>query len=370
MAGRQPRSDASFAAYPAAVSTADPQVAFFDAVRAAFERIAAAGAGAQRSYRVAGRHVTLRFADRTLVAAITPALAHLETADPGEASLTVGLWSGAPGGVALPLPPWAIGDYYGNGEIRGYDGRIRAAFDIPLGMLTLFDRERRLGLFWLRDASHVPITIVGTPLRGLFQWWAGDDGRQLVHAAAVGTPQGGVLLAGKSGCGKSSTAMLALQNGLQCAGDDFVLVEADSPSGPWVHGLYSSAKLDPLALARRFSELASRTHGRGRAEHEKAILFLHDQWPARVSAGFPVVAIAVPHVANRTETSISPTSAAFALRAMLPSIFPLPGARQSAFDRLAALARQVRTYALDLGTEPAGILQALHQMIAGEASCR
>ncbi|GBD25688.1 hypothetical protein HRbin30_01012 [bacterium HR30] len=59
-------------------------------------------------------------------------------------------------------------------------------------------------------------------------WWRGevDFGRHPIHAAAVATPHGAVLLAGASGVGKSTiSTALAAQNGNKLLSDSFVLLE-------------------------------------------------------------------------------------------------------------------------------------------------
>ena len=45
------------------------------------------------------------------------------------------------------------------------------------------------------------------PFRTILTWWAADHRLALVHAAAVATGDGAVVLAGTSGAGKSTTAL-------------------------------------------------------------------------------------------------------------------------------------------------------------------
>ena len=71
----------------------------------------------------------------------------------------------------------------------------------------------------------------------------------------MGTAEGGALLLGASGAGKSTTTLACLASGLAIAGDDFVLVE---PAGidAVVHSISTTAKLSRAALLR-FPDLAS-----------------------------------------------------------------------------------------------------------------
>jgi hypothetical protein len=341
-----------------------PEVAFFDRVRAAFDSACGPVPPPGFHYVVAGEAVTLSFARPSLAACLTPALAHLRRPDlaGGAAGLRICLWDAASTGVAPPPPPWSAHDYAGNGGIRGYtEGRVLAAFDHWLGALSLYDTERRLGLFWIRDARTAPVTLVGTPLRVMLQWWATHTGGQLIHAAAVGTPQGAVLIAGPSGAGKSTTALAAVSNGFQYIGDDFVLVKP-APR-PTVHSLYNSAKLDDRTLAERFPALRAAAHPRPRRPGEKHIVFLNDVWPDRLAVTRPLAAMLLPAVTGESATRLVPMREADVLRALLPGIFPFPGSRQRALDCLSRLARSLPAYALQLGTDSSGVMSVVEPFL-------
>jgi hypothetical protein len=311
------------------------------------------------SYNIAGRGISLSVAGHALDAALTPALAHV-MADQAHADLTICAWDGASSGVAPPSPAWSPEDYYGNTAIRGFaEGRVRAAFDAWLGMLSLYDVERGLAVFWLRDASQVPITIAGTPLRIVFQWWADTHDRLLVHAAAVGTSQHAVLIAGPSGAGKSTTALVGLMSGLRYAGDDFVLVEPDPE--PRVHALYNSAKIDDDTLAARFPDLGRAIHDRGREPYEKQLLFIHAHWPSQIVMSVPVRAILLPAMSGKAASRLTPAGSGDALRALVPGVLPFPGMRHPAVDRLGRFVRRVPSYRLELGESTPGIANALRE---------
>jgi hypothetical protein len=229
------------------------------------------------------------------------------------------------------------------------DGPVRAAFDSYLGMLSLLDLERRVALFWLRDARHVPITLVGTPFRIILQWWADRHDAQLVHAAAVGTHDCAVVISGPSGVGKSTTALTALDSdsGLLYLGDDFVLVRPE-PS-PTVYSLYCSAKLDDATLAVRFPALRASLHQRPRLAHEKQVLFVPERWPDRTAADLPLRAILMPTFERIGNARLVRVGAGDALRSLLPGVVAFPGQRRDAVNRIARLTRRVPAYRFELG---------------------
>jgi hypothetical protein len=289
------------------------------------------------------------------------------------AELTVLAWDSASTSTPLPALPSAFipqpGDYGDHSDAAEIAPAAPACdvlgvFQPGVNTLSLYDAAAGRAIFWVPDAREVSIHDRGAPLRTLLNWWLGAPDRQLMHSAAVGTPTGGVLLAGKGGSGKSTTALACLRSPLLYVGDDYVLV-GTSPR-PHVASLFSGAKLTDDALAR-FPHLAAAIDTPRRPDGEKALVYLHQHVPERLSAGFPLRAILLPTVTGRCETRLRPASAAASLAALAPStIFLLPLAGRTALGAMAALARQVPSYVLELGTEieriPGVILSLLSEL--------
>jgi hypothetical protein len=348
---------------------AEPQpgriVDFFDHVNQAFDAACRRAGRHDRHLRVAGEHVTLAFAGPALIDSLAPALAHL-TSDVAGGGLRVCLWDATSTGISPPPPLLTADNYYGNGEVRGAaSGDVRIAFDAYLGALSAFDASQRVAFFWIRDARHVPVTFVGTPLRIIFQWWADRHDRVLIHAAAIGCDGRGAAIVGPSGAGKSTTALAALDGGLDYAGDDFVLVEPDPD--PRVHGLYCSAKIDDRTLATRFPHLAGALADRPRLPAEKHVLFVHPRWRGRMASTLALRVLLLPAFAEGPASALTPIGHGEALRALVPGLFPFPGMRQTAVGRLARLVRRLPAYRLDLGTDLEGVAAALRAALAAGA---
>ena len=104
-------------------------------------------------------------------------------------------------------PPWTTGDYLSRGEIARYnDERFRVVFNLDSGVLSFYDADRQIGLWWTQDFAQLPLYERAAPFLLLFHWWHSlrREGSFLLHAAAIGTKNGGaLLLAGRSGSGKS-----------------------------------------------------------------------------------------------------------------------------------------------------------------------
>ncbi len=322
----------------------------------------AAGGSVERSFMVAGYPVRLRFAGPALVPRIARALAHLSVANDIEPELTIYLGDAASTGMDLtPFSGLAGGTPTKAGWIH-LGNRGRARFQPAFNMLNLLDLTLDVGMFWVADARELPYWETSSPLRYIFHWWMGCHARQLVHAGAVGTRAGGVLLVGKAGSGKSTTALLCLESQLEFAGDDYQLISLQP--FPFAFSLYNSAKLEPENL-ERFPHLRPTVANADRMVEEKAIVFISESHPDKVSPGFPVRAVLVPRVTHHRETRVIPTSPASALAALAPStIFQLRDPGHLALETMAQLLEQVPSFSLELGTDLPEIPGVISRLLA------
>ncbi|MFN7999125.1 MAG: hypothetical protein U0Q18_36225 [Bryobacteraceae bacterium] len=314
-----------------------------------------------------GRPVRLRFAGPCLENLLMPALEHLSTAPAGPAALTVTLFDTASTGISPPPPPWQAAQQGPRGVIAGYNSvRFRTVYQPGADVLLIYDSDERCGVYWSPDYRRVPYWEASFPLRSLFQWWLEDQPLQLAHAAAVGLPEGGVLIAGPSGSGKSTTALACLESDLLYAGDDHVLL---GTSPLWAHCLYNTAKLTP-DVEPWFPQLAAAISNRERCGSEKALLFLSRCAPEKLIAGFPIRALLVPRVTGLRETRLVRCSASEAFRALAPTtLFQLPGTGRRALDKLATVVRDAPVYRLELGTDLPGIPRTILRLLrTGEAA--
>jgi hypothetical protein len=340
----------------------DRALDFFNEVNEAFEAAAQARV-LDHFYRLGGYAVRLRFAGEALMSTMSSALAHLTTGPEPRPDLTVCLWDSASTGCRMPRAPWRE-HYAMRGEIEGYNtARMYAIYEHESRGITMFDNERGLGLFWVPEAGSIPYWVKGSPLRTILHWWMGQHGRQMVHAAAVGTSTEGVLITGKSGSGKSTTALACLDAGLQYAGDDYVLVGLE-PS-LFVFSLYNTAKIVADHL-HAFPRLADLIDNRDRLSTEKALVFLDGCYAEQLSPGFPLRAIVVPRVTGRRETRLKKASPAAALAALAPTtIFAQPRGGDKDFRNVASLVKKVPAYLLECGTDLAEIPAAIAGLLSG-----
>lgn len=343
----------------------DTPLAFFNRAYDAFAQAEHTAGQVARTYRVGQHTLRLNFAGPALVPAVTPAFEHLAAHGEEVADLTVCIWDSASTGVAMPARPWEWNQTIGRGDVAGYnDERIHTAFASDLGLLMMLDTQRNLALYWLPAPHQLQPYERAAPFRAICHWWFRTHGLQMVHSGAVGTDSAGVLLAGRSGAGKSTTAIACATQGMRYVADDFCLVEAGAT--PRVMSLYNSAKLGPASLAR-FPHLTPPDWTPTEPD-EKALLFLHQHAWARVAASLPLRAILLPTVTGGTSTTYTPVSPIAILTELAPSsTMYLPGAGQAEFRTMAAFVSALPCYRLNLGGPIAHIPAVITEVLCSLA---
>lgn len=353
---------------------------YFQLLRDGFARAAEAAGVEERSYRIGGHRVRLRFAGEALISAIDPAIAHLRIPDDGrEPDLGIELFDSVSTETALPflleqlvaVLRWKWYELLDQRrEIRGLHGDgLRTVFHLGPDILSALASDTARAVYWIEDAADVPYYEKGYPLSNLLNWWLADRGLLFVHAAAVAFGEGVALLPGSGGSGKSTTTLACLRQG-GILGDDYCLVPA-RPQGPETpcFSLYNTIKLKSEQDVDRFEHLRQRFSNLERIgdgpDQEKAMLFLHEHFPDTVRTEGRLRAILVPRITGAVETFVAPLSRGEALRALAPStVFQLAGDSRHAFSALAGLARAIPCFELRLGTALDGIAPAIRSAVA------
>jgi hypothetical protein len=347
---------------PAHATTERAIAGFFADGVAAFERAAASAGPIEDRRSVASGAVRIRLAGPALASYAMPALAHHPVPDRGEGSgLTVAAFDTRSTGSAMPAPVWPTTAYTPTSEISGLEGdRFTVAFNVGTGVLDVLDNESGSALHWIEDARRHPAYDASSPFRLLFHWWLRRRGIHFLHAGAVARGGKGLLLAGRGGSGKSTVALACLLAGFDFLGDDYV---AASPSPPRAFNLYGSAKLEGGHLAARLPRLTGAVVGHTEAAGRgKAILAIPGELVARIRERAEIVALVLPRVMQAARSSLRPAGPAEALRALVPSTcLQLTALRRSDIDAMAALARALPAFTLEVGRD----LEAVPDLLAG-----
>ncbi|HXZ79272.1 MAG TPA: hypothetical protein VEG30_05025 [Terriglobales bacterium] len=340
---------------------------FFEDCQRAFEAAAELVGEFDQCFQLGGYGVRLRFAGTALLENMSRAFAPAASASAHVPDLTICLWDSESSGCQPPRPQWREHRSL-RGEVEGYNTtRFYTVYEHESGGFTLFDRERNLANVWVPAANRVPYWIKGSPLRTVLYWWMGLHQRQLVHAAAVGNRSGGVLIAGKSGSGKSTTALACLTAGMQYAGDDYVIVDQEPTT--CVYNLYNTAKVCANHL-HAFPQLRDLIDNPGKLDTEKALIFLSDgAFASRIVSGFPLRSVLVPRVTGLRDTRLKKASPALALAALAPTtMFAHPRGGEQDFKRVGDLVRAIPCYLLECGTDLQQIPLTITALL--ESSCR
>ena len=337
------------------LSEAD-QKRFFEA---ALERTLQAEerAGAiEQDIALLGETIRLRFAGRACRDAFMPALAHLAVARVADPGSLLHIWDTEQSGVAMARAPCPSTAFTYRGDIwTMLSRRVRSAFQGGEASLSLLDLDAGEGIYWTRSAIDLPYWTKAAPLRAILNWWIVDRGGQFLHGAAIGNADGGLLLTGKGGVGKSTTALQCLAAGFDYAGDDYVAVTGGE--APAAHSIYCTAKVNPSSIDR-FAAFKPRLQ-RSSSE-EKAVAYLFPEWRDRIVRSLPIHAVLTPEIRHSATTAIEAAPRQRLLdAASFTTIAMLPHSGQDTIRFIEGLLDRLPGYALGLGSDPAELTAAL-----------
>ena len=312
---------------------------------------------------LAGTQVDLVFAGAEISDVYMPALAHLVVEPLNLPSLTIHVWDSERSGIEMPPPPVSRDCFSNRGDIWRMDSaRFRSAFHWIESSVNLMDVESSEAVHWVPSTVALPYWAKASPFRTLFHWWLESTGAQLLHGAAIGDDNGAVLLTGRGGVGKSTTALTALTHGLQYVGDDYLAVRLEPE--PRVYSLYCTAKLNGAQMLR-FPQLEGMISNHGFSESEKAVVRLWPTLQSQVRRSMPLRAIATPVFSGTPETSFATTTRlALQRAASYTTMAQLPRAGALLHSFMHRLVHRVPGFTLRLGSDLAAIPGVLSGFLA------
>lgn len=339
------------------------QRSFFTGLLDAATRAQQATGARCHDLAVAGTIVRLQFAGEAIERLLLPALAHLLVADAGQPDAVFHVWDSESSGIDILPPPCPRDCFTDRGDLWGFHSRrIRSAFHWIESSVNVMDVDAGVGVFWVRSANDLPFWTKASPLRTLFHWWMERNGGQLIHAAAVGTANGAVLVTGKGGVGKSTTALSCVAAGLQYVADDYLVVTLDPT--PLAHSLYHTAKLN-VDQSERFPEFKPLLSGPPPAAGEKSVLSLYPGRSEQIVRALPLRAILTPRFGSAAETSFAPISAN-ALRgaAAFTTMSQLPHAGRQTMDFIHRMVDRLPGLEMILGQDVDRVATAIIDLLA------
>lgn len=331
---------------------------YFEEVTSKFDKAVATSAPIKKFFQMGKYKVVFCFSNSKLIPWITPAMAHIEIPACDSFDLELNFWDSCSTGISLDPPPWT--DVHA-GHLSFHEDPFLIRFDHFSEILHLYNREKLQGYLWFKDFREVPYYETAAPLRSLFNWWLQDTPYQLMHGGALATDQGGVLIMGPGGTGKSTTCSLAFRSSLKYLSDDFCLVD----TGPEkrVYSIYSSSKLRP-DVYQRFPELNPSLYWKPQSSVEKAVYLLFPHFKEKILRSAPLKALLIPKITGKPHTEIYPTSPVKALAALAPStVFHLSGPGDYTFKKTVQLVKGLPSYQLALGAQLEEIPEKINNFI-------
>lgn len=333
---------------------------------------AAATAATTTHHSVAGHRIMVTAPAGTDTAALVAALPPVATGTAAEPALRVKMWRGEPA-AAAPFVANLVASLKSSwSTLCGPRGEVvdlhtettTAIFDPGGNVLSVVDRPRGRAWAVKIDDGPYPFWEVGAPLRYILHDHFSCHGLQVVHAAAVGDDRGALLVVGKGGSGKSSTALAAAAHGLRYLGDDYCLVD---PAGLTVHALYGTGKLvgssdvDRLPAYRGRSINADSFERGGSA---KGVFLVDVVVAGSLTASQPLRAIVLPRIDPGRVSRGRAGSRGDALAAIFPStVGQLPGAGAGDARNVERLVSSLPAFELEVGSDPRAAAEAIREIL-------
>lgn len=220
--------------------------------------------------------------------------------------------------------------------------RTTVCVDQHMDSIYIIDRLNHRILVWVPSYESFPYWAKATPFRIPFSWIALENNGEMVHSAAIELDGHGVLFAGNSGRGKTTTVVNAALEGAKILGEDFILYMNDS-----VFAVYSKAKIHP---GRHLDHLISKgLQVPAPIANQKSIVRLRNQLFSLVESFEPTI-LYFPGIPNDVSpTEIVKISKATALGEFAgPSFIGLQGASALSMSRHANLVRTLDTWSLPM----------------------
>lgn len=341
----------------------DLPASYFAEAAAAFEQ-ARAVCGDEQDFRftIGGVRFRMRILGSALAGKITRTLSHLRDESAAEPDFTVCCFDDKAAGAPLPRPRrWMLGMPGKHLLPSLCDGRYQAFFVEAVKIVSCLDLGTRTGYSCYLEAGRLSMYEVSGPMRPIVNAVLNTRGMQLVHASAVGTPEGSLLFAGRPFSGKSTVAVRCLLDGLGYQGDDLCVLTDDAK--PRSLCLYNIAKLRADA-APQFEKLAPALEWFEEDAERKAFFYVNERMPAQLLREAPVRAVVLPRIVNADESRLEPATAREVLDGLVKyTLLEIPSATALGDGILLHAVKRLPAWNLFLGRDHAQTLALVRGLL-------
>jgi len=260
-----------------------------------------------------------------------------------------GIWSGAEFGLSL---------FKEGLEGSGFEASLNSDYHL----LQFYKVAARSGVEALRRPGQYPPWIASFPLRNFLHWAYVASGWRVIHAGTLAIDGKGVLLAGRGGAGKSGTVLAGVVNGLDSAGDDYVVVELDDRAIT-AHPIMKLMKQDACGLERLSIDPHERALGAPNWQQKYEFDFECLERGKRARR-IEILGILLPRIAGSSQTTITSARASAAMTALAPNnLVQLPDSWRGGLSIAAHLVRRLPAFEVQLSSNPAEIAESVRSLI-------
>jgi hypothetical protein len=245
--------------------------------------------------------------------------------------------------------------------MTSYDKRF-VANKLP-NTLAYYDRRSRRIIGSIVWHDRIFIYERAKPLARLLLEWHNDRNVQIIHAGFVSKDGQGILFAGKSGSGKSTTSVACICGGLHFLSEDYLGVKRQTDGSFTGYSLYNSVFLNTNHSTRFPKILPYIINGRPPHE-EKSAIILSKVFPERLESLAPIRVLALLRVLGKGGPIIKAASKAEALLALGPSsLLQIPSRGNRAFEKLTEVVEQVPSYWLEVAGDLESIPHCVQELL-------
>lgn len=315
-------------------------------------------------YSFGGHAVRMRVVGNRLAERLALPFAHLrrQSSDPSQARLTIDLWDQLTTGVAAQIDvapdPLGLSARFSTSEDR------RFTTSVLQHSITSFDRQEEHIVGVALDADRLSLYECGRPLHVPLTLWYNERDIPLIHAALVSYKGDGILLAGLSGAGKTSSSLSCMIAGFRYLADDSTGLEILADGGAWGHSVYGSAFVDEQTIYR-LPALSERAIPGKYSHEDKQLVFASQAPPTELMKKTRIRLICLLRITDGNRSGVRPATKGESLltltRSMLQSGVLSPGKR--GFELLGSLSDNVPSFWLEVGLNPEDIPRCIRTLL-------
>ncbi|MDP3385816.1 MAG: hypothetical protein Q8S24_01175 [Eubacteriales bacterium] len=319
--------------------------------------------GIGRMIRIKDKFIQVLFQSEKDANRIMSPFRHLETDSDmiGESSLRIYVFQNIEPGNDFPV--WeSLNRWASEGEkLQMYNRETRhILYNDESKVLTAIDTQSAEAYYYMPCLDSMPYYEKAAPMRMIFHHWAQSNGMLLIHGACIGLGGKGLLLAGKGGTGKSTTAISAALAGFDFLGDDYLLAD---PTDRTIHSLYGSSKI--RWDATQILPVAGTLTVNRREEDEKGIFFLKDVESCRLSKSLMLGAVILPKIGGGQLSTYNRTTMTEGLMPLASStIFQMPGSGKETLNAISSLLKGIPVFRMSLSQDTDEINSKLREIIS------